>query len=68
MNSLFNLFSHLVEFILCLRVINLQANKFARTHCIESCPLLEKMMEVFDIMSPEELIESVGSCSGGDLA
>ncbi|CAK9166684.1 unnamed protein product [Ilex paraguariensis] len=46
----------------------LLANKFERTHCIDPCPLFEKMMEVFDNVSPKELIESVGSCSGGDLA
>ncbi|CAK9184211.1 unnamed protein product [Ilex paraguariensis] len=44
----------------------LVVNKFARTHCIDPCHLFEKMMEVFDNVSPKELIESVGSCSGGD--
>ncbi|CAK9147215.1 unnamed protein product [Ilex paraguariensis] len=44
------------------------ANKFARIWCIDPCPLFEKMMEIFDNMSPEELIERVGSCSGGDPA
>ncbi|CAK9180018.1 unnamed protein product [Ilex paraguariensis] len=43
----------------------LLANKFAITHCIDPCPLFEKMVEVFDNVSPEELIKSVGSCSGG---
>ncbi|CAK9168644.1 unnamed protein product [Ilex paraguariensis] len=46
----------------------MQANKFTRTHCIDPCLLFEKMMEVFDNVSPEELIESMGSCSGGDPA
>ncbi|CAK9160424.1 unnamed protein product [Ilex paraguariensis] len=46
----------------------LLANKFARIHYIDPCPLFEKMMKVFDNVSPEELIESVGSCSGGDPA
>ncbi|CAK9169068.1 unnamed protein product [Ilex paraguariensis] len=31
-----------------------EANKFARTHCIDPCPLFEKKMEVFDVVSPEE--------------
>ncbi|CAK9139245.1 unnamed protein product [Ilex paraguariensis] len=43
----------------------LVANKFAITHCIDPCPLFEKMMEVFNNVSSEELIKSVGSYSGG---
>ncbi|CAK9149330.1 unnamed protein product [Ilex paraguariensis] len=42
--------------------------------CVVDGPIAEardylvKMMEVFDYVSPEELIESVDSCSGGDPA
>ncbi|CAK9160572.1 unnamed protein product [Ilex paraguariensis] len=46
----------------------LLANKFAIRHCIDPCPLFDKIMEVFNDVSPEELIESVGSCSSSDLA
>ncbi|CAK9168030.1 unnamed protein product [Ilex paraguariensis] len=46
----------------------LLAKKFAMRHCIDPCPLFDKMMEVFNDVSPEKLIESVGSCSGGDPA
>ncbi|CAK9161798.1 unnamed protein product [Ilex paraguariensis] len=46
----------------------LVANKFARIWCIGPCPLFKKMMEVFSNVSSKELIESVGSCSGGDPA